>query len=86
MHIFKSIYNGDRTLEDVEKEQEKLAVDLGRINQGPSYYKSFKQLDTIEKLKISITQEKKLSKYLMITLKICLKVFLNQNRVKDLKH
>ena len=43
MHIFKSIYNGDRTLEDVEKEQEKLAVDLGRINQGLSYYKSFEQ-------------------------------------------
>ena len=51
MHIFKSIYSGDRTLEDVEKEQEKLAADLGRINQGPLYYKSFDQLNTIEKVR-----------------------------------
>ena len=34
-----------------------------------------------------MTQEKKLSKCLMITLKICLKVFMNQNRrEEDLKY
>ena len=48
MHIFKSIYNCDRTLEDVEKQQEELAANLGRINQGPPNYKSFDQLDIIE--------------------------------------
>ena len=51
MHIFKSICNGDRTLEDVEKKQEKLGADLGHINQGPLQYKSFEQLDTIEKVR-----------------------------------
>ena len=33
MHIFKSIYNGDITLEDVEKEQTELKKDLGHIKQ-----------------------------------------------------
>ena len=31
LHIFKSIHNGDMTLEDVEKEQIKLKSDLGHI-------------------------------------------------------
>ena len=31
MHIFKSIYNGDITLEDIEKEQTE--KDLGRVKQ-----------------------------------------------------
>ena len=34
MHIFKSIYKGDITLEDVEPEQIELRKDLGRIKQG----------------------------------------------------
>ena len=51
MHIFKSIYNGDRTLEDVEEEQKKFSSDLGCINQGPPQYKIFEQLDTIEKVR-----------------------------------
>ena len=51
MHIFKSIYNGDRTLEDIEKKQEKLGACFGHIIQGPSKYKSFDQLDTIQKVR-----------------------------------
>ena len=34
LHTFKSIYNGDINLKDVEKEQTELKRDLGRINQG----------------------------------------------------
>ena len=40
MHIFKSIYNGDITLEDVEKEQIELKKDLGRIKKGDPKDKS----------------------------------------------
>ena len=51
MHILKSIYSGKVTLQDAEKEQENLAADLGRINQGPSKYKSFEKLSITEKVK-----------------------------------
>ena len=34
LHIFKSIYNGNITLGDVEKNQIKLNTDLGEIRQG----------------------------------------------------
>ena len=78
MHIFKSIYDGDKTLEDVEKEQIKLTSHLGHINQGPAQYKSFEQLDTIEKVKdVYNSRVKKLSKCLMILLEICLKIFMS---------
>ena len=43
MHIFKSIYNGDITLENVEKKQMKLRKDLGRIKQGDPKDKSPEQ-------------------------------------------
>ena len=36
MYIFRSIYNGDISLEDVEKEQIKLRKNLGGIKQGDS--------------------------------------------------
>ena len=51
MHIFKSIYVGDSTLEDVEEEQIKLNSDLGHVNQGPPQYKTFEQLDIIEEVR-----------------------------------
>ena len=51
MHIFKSIYVGDSTLEDVEEEQIKLNSDLGHVNQGPPRYKTFEQLDIIEEVR-----------------------------------
>ena len=34
MHIFKSIHQGDSTLEDIEKEQIKLKRHLGYVKQG----------------------------------------------------
>ena len=51
MHIFKSIYDGDRILEDIEEEQIKLSSDLGHVNQRPPKYKTFEQLDIIEKVR-----------------------------------
>ena len=51
MHIFKSIYKGGITLEDVEKEQIELKKDLGRIKQGDPKNKSPKQKKTIDNIK-----------------------------------
>ena len=34
LHIFKGIYSGDITLEDVEEDKKKLKAELGRIKQG----------------------------------------------------
>ena len=51
MHIFKSIYKGDITLEDVEKEQIELRKDLGRIKQGDTKDKSPEQKKTITNIK-----------------------------------
>ena len=62
MHIFKSIYNGDITLGDVQKEQTELKKDLGHIKQEDPKDKSPEQKKTMITLKIFITQEKKLLK------------------------
>ena len=51
MYIFKSIYNGDVSLEDVEKEQIELKKDLGGIKQGGPKDKSSKQKKTINNFK-----------------------------------
>ena len=43
-HIFKSIHDGNITLEEVEKDQKRLKSELGHINQGPKYNKSSKTI------------------------------------------
>ena len=51
MHIFKSIYNDDTPLEDIEKEQIEFKWDLGRIKQGDPIDKSEEQKKTIDNIK-----------------------------------
>ena len=51
LHTFKSIYNGDMSSEDVEKEQIKLKEDLGYIKKGYPKNKSPEQKKTINKIK-----------------------------------
>ena len=51
MHIFKSIYNGDIPLEDIDKEQIELKRDLGRIKQGDPRDKSEEQKKIIDNTK-----------------------------------
>ena len=48
LHIFKSIYNGDKALEDVEKEQKNLESELGRIKQGNPKSRSKEQSKVID--------------------------------------
>ena len=47
MHIFKSIHNGDVSLEDIEKEQIKFKKDLAHIKQGNPKNRSEEQEKTI---------------------------------------
>ena len=48
MHIFKSIHNGDKVIENIEKEQVELKRDLGRIKQGDPRNRSKEQQNTID--------------------------------------
>ena len=51
LHIFKSIDNGDISLEDIEKEQIVLKRDLGRIKQRDPRDKSEEQKKAIDNIK-----------------------------------
>ena len=48
LHIFKSIYNGYKTLEDIEYEQEKFKEKIGYIKQGNPKRRSEEQQNTID--------------------------------------
>ena len=50
MQIFKSIHDGNITLEDIEKEQIELKKDLDRIKQGIPKEKSPEQKKTINNI------------------------------------
>ena len=47
LHIFKSIHNGDKIIENIEKEEIELKRDLGCIKQGDPRNRSEKQQNTI---------------------------------------
>ena len=51
MHIFKSIYNGYTTLEDIERKQTELKKDLRRIKQGDPKDKLQEQKNIINNIK-----------------------------------
>ena len=48
LHLFKSIYNDDIALEDVEKERKEFKSDIGRIKQGNPKNKSKEQSKVID--------------------------------------
>ena len=50
LHIFKSIHKGDKTLEDIEKEQIEFKRYLGHIKQRKSKKRSEEQQKTIENI------------------------------------
>ena len=51
LYIFKSVHNGDKVLESIEKEQMELKRVLGRIKQGERINRSEKQQNTIGTIK-----------------------------------
>ena len=79
LYIFKSIYDGNITLENVEKDQIKLKSDLGYIKQGNRKNRSKEQTNATNLYEL----REKLSNYLIIILRICLEIFINQNKQKQ---
>ena len=50
LHVFKSLHNGDKDIENIEKEQIEFKRDLGRIKQGDPRIRSEKQQNTIDNI------------------------------------
>ena len=51
MNIFKSIHGGDKTLEDIEEEQNKFKKEINIIKQGNPRKRSERQQETIDNIK-----------------------------------
>ena len=85
MRIFKSIYKGNTTLEDIEKEQIKLKRYLGHINHRNSKKKkkSDEQKETVNNIK---NLHDSTDSTVMSMLRTCLEIFTNQNKEQDLKY
>ena len=87
MNIFKNIHSCDKTLEDIEKEQNKFKKEINIIKQGNPKKRSEKQEETIDNIEIFINRDKKLLICLITTLETFLKVFIKQSmKEKDLKY
>ena len=85
INIFKSIHSGDKTLEDIEQEQNKFKKEINVIKQGNPKKRSEKQQEEI--LKIFINQDNNLLICLTTTRKTFLKVFMKQSmKEQDLKY
>ena len=69
MHIYSEIKNGNISIKKIKEGQKQLKSKRNEKTIGNPKHKSKSQLDKIKILKIFITQETKLSNYLMITLK-----------------
>ena len=50
MNIFKNIHSGDKTLEDIEQEQNKFKKEINIIKQGNPKKRSEKQQETIDNI------------------------------------
>ena len=85
MHSFKSIPNGDITLEDIEKDQIGLKKDLGRIKQGDPKDKSPEHKKTINNIKNLFNSREDVVRMFNDYAKTCLKTFMNQNKEQDLE-
>ena len=89
-NLFKKIRDGDISLEMAEEDQEKFRREFGQIKSGNPKHKSEMQLYTIKNVKNLCDSRQKLLIYLIITQKLNLNLFIDQNmmklREKDLKY
>ena len=73
-----------------EEDQEKIKREFGQIKSGNPKHKSEMQLYTIKMFSIFMIRDKKLLIYFLITQKLNLNLFIDQNmtklREKDLKY
>ena len=85
MRIYNELKNGNISTEKIEEDQKQFKSKLNEITIGNQKHKSKNQLDTIKNITF-ITQETKLSNYIMIMLKLYLKLCTKQNRQQHLKY
>ena len=86
MHIYNEIKNGNMSIEKIEEDQKQFKSDLNEITRGNTKKKSAYQIKTIEYIKnLYDSRQKKKTIYLMIMLKLYLKLCTKQNKEQDLK-
>ena len=90
-NLFKKIRDGDVSLEMAEEDPEKFKQEFSQIKSGNSNHKSEMQLYTIKNVKnLYDSRQKIILIYLIITQKLNLNLFIDQNMVKlrekDLKY
>ena len=73
MHIYNETKNGNISIEKIEEDQKQFKSKLNEINTGNPKYKPK-------------DQETKLSNYIMIMQKLCLRLCKKQNGEQDLKY
>ena len=83
--LFREIRDDNISLTKAEENQKDLKKELGQITSRNPWHKEKYQLDTIKSVEIFITHDKKLLIYLMIVHKLGLKLFINQNKMKQNK-
>ena len=82
-NLFKKIRDGDVSLEMAEEDQEKFKQEFSQIKSGNSNHKSEMQLYTIKNVKnLYDSRQKIILIYLIITQKLNLNLFIDQNMVK----
>ena len=87
LHIFKSIYKGDKTLEEIEKEQIELKRYLSNIKQGNPKKRSEEQQKTMDNIENLYNIRQKIVKMYNDYAKNSLEIFMNQNKKEeDLKY
>ena len=90
LHIFKSIHDGDITLEDVEKDQIKLKSDLGHKRQGNPKNRSEEQNNEINNVTNLYESREKVvqmfNNYAKDMSRNIYDIILVQNKEQDLKY
>ena len=66
----------------IEEDKKKIKIEFGKIKSGNPDHKSDKQLYTIKNVKNLYDSRQKLLIYLIVTQKLDLKLFTNQNKIK----
>ena len=83
LHLYRDILNGKIELTKAEEDQEQFKLDLNKITRGNRKKKKKHQIKTIKNIKNLYELRKRLSKCIMILLKLHLKLSTKQNMGKD---
>ena len=87
MNIFKNIHSGNKTLEDIEQEQNKFKKEINIIKQGNPKKRSEKQKETIDNIENLYKSRQEVVNMFNNYARTFLKVFIKQSmKEKDLKY